>query len=106
MWYDLGEKAEMVGKRDEARAAYEKYIEFKPDDAEIRHILVALRGEPPPPRMPNVALEQMYAEFSRNFEKNLIAELGYKGPEQVRGLVDPLLGDRTDLHQPGFAQHA
>lgn len=97
MWYDLGEMAEMVGKRDEARAAYEKYIEFKPDDAEIRHILVALRGEPPPPRMPNVALEQMYAEFSRNFEKNLIDELGYKGPEQVRGLVDPLLGDRQNL---------
>ena len=53
MWYDLGEMAEMLGRRDDARAAYEKYIELKPDDAEIRHILVALRDEPPPPRMPN-----------------------------------------------------
>jgi predicted TPR repeat methyltransferase len=97
MWYDLGEMAEMVGKRDEARAAYEKYIEFKPDDAEIKHILVALRGEPAPPRMPNLALEQMYADFSRTFEKNLCEELGYKGPQQVRELIDPLLGDRQNL---------
>ena len=84
MWYDLGEVAEMVGRRDDARAAYEKYIEFKPDDAEIRHILVALRDEPPPPRVPDEALQQMYAEFSRTFETNLCKELGYKAPEQVR----------------------
>ena len=97
MWYDLGEMSEMVGKRDGARAAYEKYIEFKPDDAEIKHILVALRDEPAPPRMPNVALEQMYADFSRTFEKNVIDELGYKAPQQVRELIDPLLGDRQNL---------
>ena len=86
----------MLGRRDEARAAYEKYIEFKPDDAEIQHILVALRDEPPPPRMPNEALEQMYAEFSRTFETNLCKELGYKAPEQVRELIDPLLGDAAE----------
>ncbi len=97
MWYDLGECREMLGRRDEARAAYEKYIELKPDDAEIRHILVALRDEPPPPRVPNEALEQMYAEFSRTFETNLCKELGYKAPEQVRELIDPLLGERQNL---------
>lgn len=97
MWYDLGEMAEMVGRRDEARAAYEKYIGFKPDDAEVKHILVALRDEPPPPRVPNEALEQMYAVFSRTFEANLCGELGYKAPERVRELVDPLLGDRQNL---------
>ena len=97
MWYDLGEVAEMLGRRDDARAAYEKYIELKPDDAEIRHLLVALRDEPPPPRVPDEALQQMYAEFSRTFETNLCKELGYKGPEQVRELLDPLLGDRGNL---------
>jgi predicted TPR repeat methyltransferase len=97
MWYDLGEVAEMLGRRDEARGAYEKYIEFKPDDAEIKHILVALRDEPPPPRVPNEALEQMYAEFSRTFEANLCGELGYKAPERVRELIDPVLGDRQNL---------
>jgi predicted TPR repeat methyltransferase len=97
MWYDLGEMAEMIGRRDDARAAYEKYVELKPDDAEIRHLLVALRDEPPPPRVPDEALQQMYAEFSRTFETNLCKELGYKAPEQVRELLDPLLGDRGNL---------
>ena len=97
MWYDLAEMAEMVGRREDARAAYEKYIELKPDDADIRHILVALRGEPAPPRAPDKAIEQMYAEFSRTFETNLCKELGYKAPEQVRELIDPLLGERREL---------
>jgi len=97
MWYDLGEMCEMVGRRDEARAAYEKYIELKPDDAEVRHLLVALRGEPPPPRVPDLALQQMYAEFSRTFDRNLCKELGYKGPEQLRELIDPVLGERGSL---------
>jgi predicted TPR repeat methyltransferase len=97
MWYYLGELAEMVGRRDEARAAYEKYMEFKPDDAEMKHILVALRDEPPPPRMPNEAVAQMYAHFSASFEANLCEELGYKGPERVRELIEPLLGERRNL---------
>lgn len=96
-WYELGEVAEMVGQRDAARAAYEKYIELEPGDAEVRHILIALRGEPAPPRMSNDALSQMYAEFSRTFEENLVNELGYKAPAQVRELIAPLLGERTNL---------
>jgi 2-polyprenyl-3-methyl-5-hydroxy-6-metoxy-1,4-benzoquinol methylase len=97
MWYDLGELAEMLGRRDDARAAYEKYLKFKPDDAEIKHILMALRDEPPPPRMPNEALEQIYAEFSRTFDSNVCGELGYRGPERVREIIEPLLGDRQNL---------
>lgn len=97
MWYDLGELAQMIGRRDEARAAYEKYLKFEPDDGEIKQILVALRDEPPPPRMPNEALEQIYAEFSRTFESNLCGELGYKAPERMRELIDPLLADRQNL---------
>ncbi len=96
-WYELGEVAEMVGRREEARAAYEKYLEFKPDDEEIKHILIALRGDPAPPRMSNIALQQMYADFSRSFEENLVRELDYKGPAQVRALIDPLLGERKNL---------
>ena len=49
-WCTLGELAHIVGRRDQARIAYEKYLTFQPDDAEVRHILVALRDETPPPR--------------------------------------------------------
>ena len=97
MWYDLGELAEELGRRDESRAAYEKYIEFEPGDAEIKHILVALRDEPPPPRVPNEALGQIYAEFSKTFESTLCGDLGYRAPERVSELIAPLLGDRQNL---------
>jgi len=96
-WYELASVAEMVGTRDETRAAYEKYVELKPEDQEVRHILIALRGEPAPPRMSNIALQQMYADFSTSFDENLVKELDYKGPTQVRELIAPLLGDRKDL---------
>jgi predicted TPR repeat methyltransferase len=97
MWYDLGELADLLDRREEAHAAYEKYIELQPDDAEMRHILVALRDEPPPPRMPNEALEQIFSEFSKNFDSTLCVELGYKGPERLREFVEPLLSARRDL---------
>jgi predicted TPR repeat methyltransferase len=47
--------------------------------------------------MSNIALQQMYAEFSRNFDENLVKELEYKGPERVRELLAPLLGERKNL---------
>jgi predicted TPR repeat methyltransferase len=97
MWYDLGELADLLGRRDEARAAYEKYIELQPNDAEMRHILVALRGEQPPSRMPNEALEQIFAEFAKTFDSTVCVDLGYKGPERLREIVEPLLGARRDL---------
>ena len=46
-WYYLAELAHNAGRREEERTAYEKYIELKPDDKEIKHILVALRDNCP-----------------------------------------------------------
>ena len=34
-WYELGELAQCVGRRDEARAAYQKYFDAHPEDGEI-----------------------------------------------------------------------
>jgi len=97
MWYDLGELADQLGRREEARAAYERYIELSPGDAEMRHILAGLRGEPPPPRMSNEALAQIYSEFSQSFDSTVCVDLGYKGPERLREIAEPLLGGRQNL---------
>jgi predicted TPR repeat methyltransferase len=96
-WYDLAELAFQLGRRDEARADYERYLELKPDDAEIQHLLVALRDEPPPPRVPDVAIQQMYQAFAPTFESNLIGELKYRGPEGVQQVIDAVMGDRRQL---------
>src|SRR5215469_6443491 len=44
-WYDLGEIAQCVGRRDEARHAYQKYFDAHPEDGEIEHLLIALKDD-------------------------------------------------------------
>ena len=53
-WYDLGEIAQCVGKREEARAAYQLYFNHHPEDSEIEHLLIALKDEAPPPRASSI----------------------------------------------------
>ena len=96
-WSEAAELAHILGRRDQARTAYEKYLELEPDDAETRHILIALRDEPPPPRAPDECIQQMYQRFSSFFEFNLREELSYEGPERLQKVIQAVLGDRRDL---------
>ena len=96
-WYNLAEMAYELGRRSDAREAYEKYLEMKPEDAEVRHMLVALRDQTPPPRMPNDAIQYMYKQFAPTFEANLITELRYRGPEGLEPAIDSAMGERREL---------
>ncbi|HZP32372.1 MAG TPA: methyltransferase domain-containing protein [Candidatus Acidoferrales bacterium] len=96
-WSYLGDLAHILGWRDKTRAAYEKCLEIEPDDAEIRHLLIALRDEPPPPRASDECIQQMYQRFSSFFEFNLCEELSYQGPQRLHDLLKQVLGDRTGL---------
>ena len=49
-WYDLGEIAQCLGRREDARIAHQKYFDANPGDGEIEHLLIALRDNTPPPR--------------------------------------------------------
>src|SRR5271157_1344820 len=42
-WHALGFAAQAVGRRDDARNAFAQYLEYRPEDASIRHILTALK---------------------------------------------------------------
>ncbi len=96
-WYSLAELAYLLGRRSEACADYEKYLELKPDDAEVQHLLVALRDEPPPPRVPNEAIRQMFQQFAPTFETNLVGELKYRGPEGLHEALNEVMGERSQL---------
>lgn len=96
-WLSLGELAHIVGRRDVARAAYERYTEFFPDDAEIRHLLVAFRNEKPPSRVPNDCIVQLYSRFSLFYEDNLCNDLDYRGPERLEYLLQSAIGNRHQL---------
>jgi predicted TPR repeat methyltransferase len=94
---DLGELAHIVGKRQEARRAYEEYLLQRPDDAEIQHLLTSLRDDAAPARVPNECIHQLYQRFSAYYESNMCDELGYEGPIHLRTAIDQALGDRRRL---------
>ena len=47
MWYRLGEFAQLVRRREDARVAYERYFAAHPEDAQVEYILHALSGAAP-----------------------------------------------------------
>ena len=96
-WSALGELAHILGRRQAARSAYERFLELEPDDAEVRHLLIALRNEPPPPRASNDVIEQLYERFSPFYEANVVEELDYQAPKRLAAMIADLIGSRREL---------
>ena len=97
-WAASGDLAHIVGRRDDAREAYERYLELAPGDAEVEHILVALRDAPPPPRAPDECVVQLYARFAEFYERNMRTDLEYCGPEALGSALDAAVGSATALN--------
>ena len=91
-WAALGDIAHIVGRREDAREAYERYLELSPGDAEVEHILVSLRDAPPPPRAPDECVVQLYERFAKFYERNMRGELEYCGPELLASALDRTVG--------------
>jgi predicted TPR repeat methyltransferase len=96
-WCAMAELAHIAGRRDQARIGYEKYLESNPGDAEVRHILTALRDEAPPGRVPDQCIQQLYKKFSAFYENNMVDSLGYEGPQRLGEALDATLEGRGDL---------
>jgi predicted TPR repeat methyltransferase len=96
-WYMLGDLCQYVGKRDEALNAFQTYFAANPDDAEIEHLLIALRDDTPPVRTSNRTIQHIYKGFARTFDTRLVDDLKYQGPEQLFEAINAAIGDRTGL---------
>lgn len=96
-WYDLGEIAQCLGKREEARTAYQKYFDHNPDDGEIEHLLIALRDDAPPPRASDRAIQHIYKNFAASYESIMLDALGYVGPERMKEALTAVIGEKGDL---------
>ena len=94
---ELGELAHIIGKRSDARLAYEHYLRLEPSDSEIQHLLTSLRDDDPPPRVPDEFIRQLYQRFATFYEDNMCDELDYEGPVHLREVVDASIGARTNL---------
>ena len=96
-WYDLGEIAQCVGRREEARAAYQKYFDVHPEDGEIEHLLIALNDASPPPRASDRAILHIYKTFAASYESRMLDDLKYAGPQRVEDGIKAVIGDRGGL---------
>jgi predicted TPR repeat methyltransferase len=97
-WYDLGDLGQSVGRREDARQAYQKYFDAHPEDAELEHLLVALRDEPPPPRASDRTIQQIYKGFSVTYETRMRDDLQYQGPERTRDAILSVMGNPSNLN--------
>ncbi len=96
-WYDYGEVAHCLGKREEARAAYGVYFKAHPDDGEIEHLLIAMADGAPPPRASDHAIQHIYKTFAASYDTRMRDDLKYVGPEKLMELTRPFLGGRDKL---------
>ncbi len=96
-WSALGELVHILGQRADALAAFERYLELSPGDAEVEHLVTSLRDDPPPARAPDECVRTLYKRFSSFYETNMCDELGYEAPERIRELLDDILEQRRDL---------
>jgi predicted TPR repeat methyltransferase len=96
-WYDLGEIAQCVGRREEARTAYQKYLNAHPEDGEIEHLLIALNDDAPPPRASDRAIQHIYKNFAASYESRMCEDLKYAGPERLQDGIRAVIGDQAGL---------
>ncbi len=95
--YHLGELAHIVGNRDLARDAYDRYLDLEPDDAEVGHLMTALSDKQSPARVPNECIEQLYARFSSFYDANVYEELGSQAPSRLAEVIDSVTKKRPSL---------
>ena len=96
-WYELGELAHIVGRREQARAAYERYQQSNPDDVEVSHLLVALRDQTPPSRASDTYIEQLYSHFASFYDENVCGDLDYRAPDLLLDAISAAIGSKADL---------
>lgn len=96
-WHMVGRIAQLAGERQVARDAYERYLALQPEDASIRHVLKALRDEPPPPRASDACVVQTFKDFSADYDSKMRELLSYRGPEFVLEVVAAECGERAGL---------
>jgi len=97
-WYALAELAHIVGRRHEARAAYERYFESHPEDVEVAHLLTALCDALPPSRASDQYIEQLYSQFASYYDDNMLGDLNYQAPDLLSAALMQAMGDATRPH--------
>jgi predicted TPR repeat methyltransferase len=87
-WYRLGDLAQILGRRQDARAAYERYRDLLPEpDTAMDLMLVSLRDEEPPPRAPDRCVAQLFESFAQTYDEHMVEQLQYCAPELLMASI-------------------
>ncbi len=96
-WQAIARIAQLLGRRQEARAAWRRYCDGRPEDGEAAQILLALQDAPPPPRAADRTVKDIYGRFAASYEARMRGDLKYAGPERLWAEVEAVVGERTGL---------
>jgi predicted TPR repeat methyltransferase len=90
LWRTLGALARKLGRRTDMRDAYERYTQLRPLDVEAEYILRSLRDEPPPARVSDRGIKQLFDRFASTYNDVMVEGLAYRAPAH---LAEALAGE-------------
>ena len=85
----LGEALSSAGRRDDAVAAYTRYLALADSDRHGALPRLALLGAAPPPSaLPTTYVQALFDDYAPRFDRALMVGLDYRGPELVAAALD------------------
>ncbi len=93
-YWEIAYSKEMVGNLTGAETDYEKCIMDNPDNSMARHLLAALKGDNPD-KAPERYISDLFDDYAEVFDKELIGELSYRVPQQIKKQIKKVLFDNT-----------
>jgi predicted TPR repeat methyltransferase len=73
-----------LGKASRALEQYRRYLALRPDSGPAQHMIAALGGTPPTARAPDAYITYVFDHYAADFDRDLVDELEYRGPELLR----------------------
>jgi predicted TPR repeat methyltransferase len=102
-WFTLGDIREQLGEREDAIAAFRKAQAADPDDRHGACLRLMLLGAEQLSDMPPAYVRSLFDQYAPKFEKALVGDLGYRGPEL---LFRAVLATRAAVRKPAFFKRA
>jgi predicted TPR repeat methyltransferase len=102
-WFTLGELREQLGAREEAITAFRKARVADPDDRHGAGLRLMLLGAEELSGMPPAYVRALFDQYAPKFEKALVDDLNYRGPEL---LFKAVIAARAAVRKPAFFRRA
>jgi predicted TPR repeat methyltransferase len=102
-WFTLGDIREQLGAREDAVTAFRTARDTDPGDRHGASLRLMLLGAEKLADMPPAYVRSLFDQYAPKFEKALVDDLGYRGPEL---LFRAVLAARAAVRKPAFFKRA